>query len=77
MSLYCSKFKLDPSLKKVIFADVDKKSQIEGEEEVLFNLNALFKIHSATFDSTLQLWKVKLNATDEGAKKVDEYLNII
>jgi tetratricopeptide (TPR) repeat protein len=66
----------DPSLKKVIFADVAEKSQIEGEAEVLFNLNALFKIHYATFDSTLQIWNVKLIATDEGAEKVDEYLTL-
>jgi tetratricopeptide (TPR) repeat protein len=66
----------DPSLNPVIFADVADKSRIEGEEEVLFNLNALFKIHSATFDSTLQLWKVQLNATDEGVEKVDEHLTL-
>ncbi len=66
----------DPSLKIVFFADVADKSRIEGEEEVLFNLNALFKIHSVTFDSTLQLWKVQLNATDEGAEKVGEHLTV-
>jgi tetratricopeptide (TPR) repeat protein len=66
----------DPLLKTVIFADIVDKSRIEGEEEVLFNLNALFKIHSATFDSTLQLWKVQLNATDKGAEKVGEHLTV-
>jgi tetratricopeptide (TPR) repeat protein len=66
----------DPSLKTVIFADVKNKSRIEGEEEVLFNLNSLFKIHSINFDLTLNLWKVQLSATDEGAEKVEEYLTL-
>jgi tetratricopeptide (TPR) repeat protein len=68
--------KADPSLKTVVFADVADKGRIEGEEEVLFSLNCLFKIHSVNFDSTRKLWKVQLNATDEGAEKVEEYLTL-
>jgi tetratricopeptide (TPR) repeat protein len=67
---------VDPSLETVIFADVAGRGRMEGEEEVLFNLNSLFKIHSVNFDSTLNLWKVQLNATDEGAEKVEEYLTL-
>ncbi|CAF1417907.1 unnamed protein product [Adineta steineri] len=66
--------KANPLLKTVIFADIGNKSRIEGEEEVLFNLNSLFKIVSVCFDSELSVWKVELNATDEGAEKVEEYL---
>lgn len=64
----------DPSLKTVSFADVADKGRIEGEEEVLFSLNSLFKIQSVNFDSTFSLWKVQLHTTDEGAEKVEEYL---
>ncbi|CAF4119734.1 unnamed protein product [Adineta steineri] len=66
--------KANPLLKTVIFTDVGDRSRIEGEEEVLFNLNSLFKIVSVCFDSELRVWKVELNATDEGAEKVEEYL---
>ncbi|CAF1212100.1 unnamed protein product [Adineta steineri] len=66
--------KANPLLKTVIFTDVGDRSRIEGEEEILFNLNSLFKIVSANFDSELRIWKVELNATDEGAEKVEEYL---
>ncbi|CAF3803605.1 unnamed protein product [Adineta steineri] len=66
--------KANPLLRTVVFADVGDRSRIKGEEEVLFNLNALFKIVSVCFDSKLTVWKVELNATDEGAEKVEEYL---
>ncbi|CAF1408189.1 unnamed protein product [Adineta steineri] len=66
--------KANPLLKTVIFADIGKKSRIKREEEVLFNLNSLFKIVSVCFDSELNVWKVQLSTTDEGAEKVDEYL---
>ncbi|CAF1022381.1 unnamed protein product [Adineta steineri] len=66
--------KANPLLKTVIFTDVGDRSRIKGEEEVLFNLNSLFKIVSVGFDSKLTVWKVELNATDEGAEKVEEYL---
>ncbi|CAF3931252.1 unnamed protein product [Adineta steineri] len=66
--------KANPNLETIIFADVGDKSRIKGEEEVLFNLNSLFKIVFVCFDSKLTVWKVELNATDEGSEKVEEYL---
>ncbi|CAF1228454.1 unnamed protein product [Adineta steineri] len=66
--------KADPLLKTVIFADVGDISRMKDEEEVLFNLNSLFKIVSVCFDPELTVWKVQLIATDEGAEKVEEYL---
>ncbi|CAF1362808.1 unnamed protein product [Adineta steineri] len=66
--------KANPLLKTVIFADVENKSRIQDEEEVLFNINSLFKIVSVWFDPEFNIWKVELNATDEGAEKVEEYL---
>ncbi|CAF1249791.1 unnamed protein product [Adineta steineri] len=66
--------KADPLLKTVIFADVENKTRMKGEEEVLFNINSLFKIVSVCFDSELNVWKVELITTDEGTEKVEEYL---
>ncbi|CAF0898613.1 unnamed protein product [Adineta steineri] len=68
--------KANPLLKTVIFTDVGDRSRMKGEEEVLFNLNSLFKIVSICFDPELTVWKVELNATDEGAEKVEEYLSL-
>ncbi|CAF1447691.1 unnamed protein product [Adineta steineri] len=73
-TLVLFEIKANPLLKTVIFADVGDRSRIKGEEEVLFNLNSLFKIVSVCFDSELNVWKVELNATDEGSEKVEEYL---
>jgi tetratricopeptide (TPR) repeat protein len=67
----------DPSLKAVVYADIEKNSRMKGEDEVLFALNALFKIGSVTFDSILNIWRVKLVATDEGTEKVQEHITSI
>ncbi|CAF1007421.1 unnamed protein product [Adineta steineri] len=65
--------KVNTLLKTVIFAHVGNKTLMKGEE-VLFNLNSLFKIVSVCFDSKLTVWKIELNVTDKGAIKVEEYL---
>ncbi|CAF1009498.1 unnamed protein product [Adineta steineri] len=75
-ALVLFEIKADPLLKTVVFADVGNKSRIKSEEEVLFNLNSLFKIVSVRFNPKLNIWKVQLNATDEGAEKVEEYLSL-
>jgi tetratricopeptide (TPR) repeat protein len=64
----------DPWLKSISFADIENKSLIKNEEEVLFNLNSTFRIYSVNFDQKYKLWKIQLNATDEGSEKVQEYL---
>jgi tetratricopeptide (TPR) repeat protein len=61
-------------LKTVVFADIERRSQIVGEREVLFSLNARFKIDTIEFNDTLDMWTVHLTATDEGHDKVQEYL---
>ncbi|CAF1177402.1 unnamed protein product [Rotaria sordida] len=66
----------DPSLNTVVFADIENKTRLKGEEEVLFSLNALFKIRSVDFDLTLDIWKVELTVTDEGSHKIQEYLTL-
>jgi tetratricopeptide (TPR) repeat protein len=67
---------VDPSIKSISFADIKHQSLIKSEEEILFNLNSLFKIHSIDFDKTLQLWKIQLNTTDEGREKVEQHLQL-
>jgi tetratricopeptide (TPR) repeat protein len=64
----------DPSLKSVVFADIDQHSKIEGEQEVLFGLNATFKVGSIDMDSKLQRIKVTLTATDDGATHFEKHM---
>jgi tetratricopeptide (TPR) repeat protein len=68
--------KADPTIKTVSFADMKRTNGKEGEEKVLFNLNSLFKIQSVNFDSTIDVWKVQLNTTNECSEKVEEYLTL-
>ena len=69
--------KTDPSSTTMVFADIERQSQFNSEEEVLFSLNAVFKIESVRFDSELNVWKIKLTATDEGTEKIQEYITSI
>lgn len=55
----------------VTFAEIKYKD----EENILFNLNILFKINSVNFDTTFNLWKVQLTVTDEGKDKIEEHLS--
>jgi tetratricopeptide (TPR) repeat protein len=68
--------KADRSSKTVSFANMKKRNGEVDEGKVLFNLNSIFKIHSVTFDSLLDIWKVQLNTTDECSNKVEEYLTM-
>jgi tetratricopeptide (TPR) repeat protein len=65
---------VDPTVKTVLFTDVENKTRMKGEEEVLFTLNSLFKIESVGFDSVRNIWQVKLTGTDEGTEKVREHV---
>jgi hypothetical protein len=67
---------VDPSLKSISFADIENESLIKTEEEIIFNRNSIFKIHSVQFDSRLKLWKIQLNTTDEESQKVQGYLKL-
>ncbi|CAF4746225.1 unnamed protein product, partial [Rotaria magnacalcarata] len=61
---------------KITFADIDKYSQLQGEEEVLFSLGTVFCIKAVEFVSTLNLWKVKMTATDELSNKIKDAFNL-
>jgi tetratricopeptide (TPR) repeat protein len=61
------------SLKSFDFADVCDESEIPSEKEVLISHGASFKIDSIQKNSDLNVWEVKLTATDEGSDYVQEY----
>ncbi|CAF0894415.1 unnamed protein product [Didymodactylos carnosus] len=71
---------IDPSVKSIIFADIDKYNGIDeggpdiGEQEVLISLGAVFTIDLIEFDSEIDLWRIKLTATDEGTDELQEYM---
>ncbi|CAF2915301.1 unnamed protein product [Rotaria sp. Silwood2] len=69
--------KVQSNLEKVMFADVDQYSRIQGEQEVLFSVGAVFKIDNIQFDLYLQLWKIAMTATDDGLTNIQNYVNSI
>jgi tetratricopeptide (TPR) repeat protein len=68
---------VDPPLESVIFADIDTYSRMQEEKEVLFSLGAMFIITQVDYDSSMNIWKVYMKATDEGSKQASEYLKFI
>lgn len=66
--------RVDPSLKSIVLADTVKHSKFPDEEDVLFALNATFKVGLPYMDDKIQMWKVPLIATDEGVAHLAEYL---
>ncbi|CAF4360272.1 unnamed protein product, partial [Rotaria sordida] len=69
--------KAHPNLDNTIFADVDKCGRIQGEQEVLSSIGAVFKIDNVQLDPHLRLWKIGMTATDDGSKNLQEYINSI
>lgn len=67
----------DTMLKSIIFADIAERSAMRAEDEVLFSLNAVFVVDAVKFDSSEQLWRINLTATDKGSEKVTDYLRTI
>ncbi|CAF4043942.1 unnamed protein product [Rotaria sordida] len=64
----------DPRLESVIFADIETYSRIQEEKEVLFSLGAVFISTHVRYDSSMNIWKVYMTATDEGSQQANEYL---
>lgn len=67
----------DPQLESVIFADIETYSHMRGEQEVLFSLGAIFIITQVKYDSSINIWKIYLTATDEGSQQAREHLDFI
>ncbi|CAF3914590.1 unnamed protein product [Rotaria sp. Silwood1] len=65
----------DSTVKSVVFADIEWLSLKKEEHEVLFSIGAIFKIESVTFSNEMRCWLVRMTATDEGMKDVQEYID--
>lgn len=64
----------DPSLKTAVFADIGHNSLFQSEQEVLFNLNSLFKIISVEPEPQSPRWIIKMSTTDECCERIEDYL---
>ncbi|CAF1310833.1 unnamed protein product [Didymodactylos carnosus] len=60
----------------IIFADITELSHFPEEQEVLFDLGAAFRIESIHFEDKLNLWHIRLKATNEGAQIAQEYIEL-
>jgi tetratricopeptide (TPR) repeat protein len=65
--------RVDPSLKTVIYADIENNSSKPDEREVLFSLNSTFKIEEIAHYISKNTWLVKMVGTNEGSKHIREY----
>ncbi|CAM4750362.1 unnamed protein product [Rotaria magnacalcarata] len=65
---------VNPSLSSVVAADIEQFSKMKGEQEVLFGLGTTFKVESIEMDEALNLWRIRLITTDEGAQQKHDYI---
>lgn len=65
---------VDRSLKDVIYADISSLSAFPDEEEVLFDLGCAFKITEVAFDSTENIWIIRMSSTTEARDIVETYI---
>ncbi|CAF5013234.1 unnamed protein product, partial [Rotaria socialis] len=69
MKLCIFEINADPNVTAVVFADIDKYSKMQGEQEVLFGLNSTFKIDHVKMEKKLNVWKIGLSTTAEGSTR--------
>ncbi|UJR20024.1 hypothetical protein I4U23_023158 [Adineta vaga] len=67
---------IDPTLNALMCADISEYSSVKEEDEILFGLNAIFKLDSVQMDSDLRMWKIKLSATTEGLTRIEKYIEL-
>ena len=61
------------NLNNIIFVDINKylrQPSDEGEGEVLFNIGSVFQVESVNHDDKLNVWRIKMKATDEGTDSI-------
>ncbi|CAF1187939.1 unnamed protein product [Didymodactylos carnosus] len=72
---------IDCPLKDLIFVDIVKYLDREGETEILFNINSVFKIEQVYQVSDQEgpngVWIVQMKATGEGTTEIKEQLKLI
>jgi len=64
-------------LKNIIFVDIDEYKGRTGESEVLFNIGSVFQVQNVHYDNDLNVWKIKMKATDEGTDSIKERIQLI
>ncbi|CAF1150063.1 unnamed protein product [Rotaria sordida] len=63
-------------IESIIYADVAQFSDYADELEVLFDLGSTFEIVSINEDVHLNLWLIKLKASDKGSKIAKKYIEL-
>ncbi|CAF2944479.1 unnamed protein product [Rotaria sp. Silwood2] len=58
----------------ITLADISEYNKFSDQNEILFDLGAVFKINSCVYNAKENLWLVKVNATDEGFEVTSEYI---
>ncbi|CAF4659100.1 unnamed protein product [Rotaria sp. Silwood2] len=66
--------RVNTSVESIIFASIDSESDFIDEKEVLFSLNTEFKIESIDYDDQRQLWIVRMIASTDGSRYVNDFL---
>ncbi|CAF1627023.1 unnamed protein product [Didymodactylos carnosus] len=66
--------KIEFGLTCIVVCDVDKYSEMSGENEILFSIGTVFKINCMTFDMDQNAFKIVMTATDNGFDKVQEHI---
>ena len=64
-------------MKSVIYADITDRTVHPDEQEILFDLNSLFKIISIDCDSPSKMWKIQLQSTEHDREDVEKYRQYI
>lgn len=69
---------LDASqLKDTVFVDVDMYFKQSSESEILFNIGSVFRIQNVHYDITLNIWKIHMEATDEGKQDILHSIDVM
>ena len=63
-------------LQSVFFADIEHLSAIRDEAEVLFSLGSTFQIISINFDDETRVWVIRLDGSDEGSDRIQDYYQL-
>jgi len=58
--------------KNVSFVDIDQYQRKNGENEILFNIGSVFKIHNVEYDDfEWNAWKIQMEATNECTHQIE------
>ncbi|CAF0925630.1 unnamed protein product [Adineta steineri] len=66
---------IDFSIQTNLLADLS--SSLNGEQNILLNINSIFKIDSIEYNTINNLWEIKLITNHDGTKHINEYFKWI